>query len=144
VPKRRNVNNRVRMAAVSRRAQTNGHGRHEREQEVVQKDGHDLDDLHAALLQTFIAKRVIHSRDTESILTTLADATGFSSSHNIRYLIHVDNEIQPSQDEFEEIVAQINVALADFDLEIRKCLVQATGQPLWAIVLSPRNSSLSV
>jgi len=68
------------MAAVSRRAQTNGHGRHGREQEVMQQDDHDLDDLHAALLQTFMAKRVIHSRDTDRILTTLADATGFSSS----------------------------------------------------------------
>ena len=135
---------RARMAAVARRAQTNGHGRHEREQEIMQQDDHDLDDLHAALLQTFIAKRVIHSRDTDSILTTLADATGFSSSYNTQYLIHVDNEIQPGQDEFEEIIAQINVALADFDLEIRKCLVQATGQPLWAIVLSPRTSSLTV
>ena len=132
------------MAAVSRRAQTNGHGRREREQEVMEQDDHDLDDLHAALLQTFIAKRVIHSRDTDSILTTLADAAGFSSSYNTQYLIHVDNEIQPGQDEFEELVAQINVALADFDLEIRKCLVQATGQPLWAIVLSPRTSSLTV
>jgi hypothetical protein len=47
----------------------------------MQQDDHDLDDLHAALLQTFIAKRVIHSRDTENILSTLADATGFSSSY---------------------------------------------------------------
>lgn len=50
-------------------------------------------------------------------------------------------EVQPGQDEFEETVAQINVALADFDLEIRKCLVQATGEPLWAIVLSLLDSS---
>ena len=66
------------MAAVSRRAQTNGHGRREREQEATEQDDHDLDDLHAALLQTFIAKRVIHSRDADNILSNLADATGSS------------------------------------------------------------------
>jgi hypothetical protein len=48
----------------------------------MEQDDHDLDDLHAALLQTFIAKRVIHSRDVENILSTLADATGPSPPYN--------------------------------------------------------------
>lgn len=64
------------MAAVARRPQTNGHGRHQRDRDTTDEGDHDLDDLHAALLQTFIAKRVIHGRDAENILSTLADATG--------------------------------------------------------------------
>lgn len=131
------------MAAVARRPQTNGHGRHDRERDTTDDGGHDLDDLHASLLQTFIAKRVIHGRDAETILSTLADATGLSHLNKWSSFL-LDNEIQPGQDEFEEIIAQINVALADFDLEIRKCLVQTTGEPLWAIVLSPSKSSLIV
>ena len=124
------------MAAVARRPKTNGHGRQDRERDTADGNYHDLDDLHAALLQTFIAKRVIRGGDAETILSTLADATGSFHLKKVNSFI-VDNEIQPGQDEFEETIAQINVALADFDLEIRKCLVQATGEPLWAIVLSP-------
>jgi hypothetical protein len=39
---------------------------------------HDLDDLDAALLQTFIAKRVLNLDDAQNILGTLADVTGNS------------------------------------------------------------------
>ena len=131
----------VTMAAVARRPHVNGHGGNDRDRDAIDDDSHDLDDLHASLLQTFIAKRVIVGRDLENILGTLADATGSFLSKTTPCLIYIGNEIQPSQDEFEEIVAQINVALADFDLEIRKCLVQITGEPLWAIVFSPSSQT---
>ncbi len=63
------------MAVVARRTQTNrierngvGH--------TNDNDGHELDDLDAALLQTFIAKRVLYLENAIDILSTLADVTG--------------------------------------------------------------------
>lgn len=63
------------MAAVARRPQTNeierngaGHAN--------DREGRGLDDLDAALLQTFIAKRVLYLENAIDILSTLADVTG--------------------------------------------------------------------
>ena len=63
------------MAAIARRPhknriETNGAGH------TNENDGHELDDLDAALLQTFIAKRVLYLENAIDILSTLADVTG--------------------------------------------------------------------
>jgi hypothetical protein len=47
------------------------------------------------------------------------------------------------QDTFEEAVSRVNVAIHDFDFEIKKSLAQADGNPLWAIVLVPQGHSLT-
>jgi hypothetical protein len=47
----------------------------------------------------------------------------------------IGSDIQIDQDTFEEAVGRINVAISDFDLEVRKALGQADGTPLWAIVV---------
>jgi len=39
-----------------------------------------------------------------------------------------------SQDSFEEATSRVNIAIHDFDLEVRKALDQSTGNPIWAIV----------
>ena len=61
------------MPVVARRPQTEGvHG-----ENVANGNGdHELDDFDAALLQIFIAKRVINLDTALNVLTTLADATG--------------------------------------------------------------------
>ncbi len=46
----------------------------------------------------------------------------------------LDSEVEADQDTFEEAVSRINVAIHDFDFEIKKSLAQANGNPLWAIV----------
>jgi hypothetical protein len=63
------------MAAVARRPQTNGIERNGAAHANNQEE-HDLDDLDAALLQTFIAKRVLCLENAIDILSTLADVTG--------------------------------------------------------------------
>jgi hypothetical protein len=62
------------MAAVGRRTQvngTNGNGNGS-----ASNPDHDLEDLDAALLQVFIAKRVLNLDDAQRVLETLADVTG--------------------------------------------------------------------
>ena len=66
------------MAAVARRPQTNGiegNGA----AHANNREGHELDDLDAALLQTFIAKRVLYLETAIDILSTLADVTGMAT-----------------------------------------------------------------
>jgi hypothetical protein len=68
------------MAAVSRRPHSNAVGRNG--QGHANNDGeHELDDLHAALLQVFFAKRVLSLDDATNILSTLADVTGDTPFH---------------------------------------------------------------
>ena len=118
------------MAAAHRKRQINGAerrgGGHAND-----TSEHELDDFDAALLQTFIAKRVLTIDNAIDVLGSLADITG------LRPLIPSDfleADIQVDQDAFEEAVSRINVAIAAFDFEIRKSLAQTTGEPLWAIV----------
>jgi hypothetical protein len=47
-----------------------------------------------------------------------------------------DANTNTDQDAFEETISRVNIAISDFDLEVRKALDQTTGSPLWAIVLS--------
>ena len=54
----------------------------------------------------------------------------------LRIVLTTDANTQIDQDTFEEAVSRINIAIHDFDLEIRKALSQASGDPLWAIVWS--------
>jgi len=68
------------MAAVSRRPHSNAVERNGRGH-ANNDDEHVLDDLHAALLQTFIAKRVLYLDDATNILSTLADVTGYTPFH---------------------------------------------------------------
>lgn len=63
------------MAAVARRPQMNGIERNGAAS-ANNREGHELDDLDAALLQTFIAKRVLYLENAIDILSTLADVTG--------------------------------------------------------------------
>ena len=49
----------------------------------------------------------------------------------------LESEIEVDQDTFEEAVSRVNVAIHDFDFEIKKSLAQVNGNPLWAIV-NPR------
>jgi hypothetical protein len=60
------------MPAVGRRTQTNRNARNER----ADSNAEELDNLDAALLQTFIAKRVLHLDNALDIFGTLIDATG--------------------------------------------------------------------
>jgi hypothetical protein len=68
--------------AVARRPHTNGNarnGRGGRESSAEEEDddrGYALNDFDAALLQIFIAKRVIRLDDAVAILTQMARATG--------------------------------------------------------------------
>jgi Nse1 non-SMC component of SMC5-6 complex len=119
------------MAAVARRMngmETNGRG-HTTDDE--DEDKHELDDLDAALLQTFIAKRVIYLDNAINTFATLVDATG-TFPPSLKF--NLESDIQVDQDTFEEAISRINVAIHDFDFEIRKALAQATGSPLYAIV----------
>jgi hypothetical protein len=63
------------MAAVARRHQTNEIERNGVEH-ANDREEHGLDELDAALLQTFIAKRVLSLENAIDILSTLADVTG--------------------------------------------------------------------
>lgn len=65
------------MAAVGRRPLTNG----DNNNHTTAK--HGLDDLDAALLQTFIAKRVIQLDDALQIFETLVDVTGSRTLMNL-------------------------------------------------------------
>ena len=63
------------MAAVARRRQLSGietNGRTHPNND----EGNGLDDLDAALLQTFIAKRVIHFDNAIDIFSALVEVTG--------------------------------------------------------------------
>ena len=53
------------------------------------------------------------------------------------------SEIEVDQDTFEEAVSRVNVAIHDFDFEIKKSLAQANGNPLWALVLAPSGHELT-
>ena len=69
------------MAAVARRPQMNGVERNGR-RHASDAGEPRLDDLDAALLQTFIAKRVLTLENAVDILSTLADITGNISFNN--------------------------------------------------------------
>src|SRR5271169_1727370 len=116
------------MAAVGRRMQVNGH---RNGATASDHESHELDDMDAGLLQTFIVKRVLTLDDAHRILGMLLDATG--SPLQVSTLT-IDSEIDADQDSFEEAVSRLNTAISDFDLEIRKTLSQSNGSPLWAIV----------
>jgi hypothetical protein len=118
------------MMATSRRTQTNGPQRHGRDKPDDEEKG--LDDIHAAILQAFISRRVLKLADAEQLLDAIADATGTDTPAET--CVDKDTDIAAEQDSFEEAVAKINTAIHDFDLEIRKTLSQANGTPLWAIV----------
>jgi len=65
------------MAAVARRPQTNGVRNGERrEQEEEEPQDHSLDDIDAAILQAFIARRVISLEDAMKVLNRIAEAAG--------------------------------------------------------------------
>jgi hypothetical protein len=70
------------MGAVARRTQMNG-VEENGEGHANGDDGRELDDLDAALLQAFIAKRVLHIDKAIDLLTTLADVTGRHPSEPI-------------------------------------------------------------
>jgi hypothetical protein len=119
------------MAAVARRRQINGTNG---ERDGADNGDHDLDDLDAALLQIFIAKRVLNLDDAQNILGTLAEVTGICHVQPS----HSESNMAVDQDSFEEAVHRLNTAIHDFDLEIRKTLDQSNGRPLWAIVYLPK------
>ena len=63
--------------AVARRPHTNGSARNgRREDSEDEETGYALGDVDAALLQIFIAKRVVPLDDAVAILTQMARATG--------------------------------------------------------------------
>ena len=69
------------MAAVARRAQTNGIRNEERrEEEEEEPQNHSLEDMDAAILQSFIARRVISLDDAMRVLDRIAEAAGAFSS----------------------------------------------------------------
>jgi len=123
------------MAAVARRPQTNGVRNGERrEQEEEEPQDHSLDDIDAAILQAFIARRVISLEDAMRVLNRIAEAAG---AFSLELGLTVDVEFRADQDAFEEAIARINKGIHDFDLEIRKTLAQKDGVPIWALVLAP-------
>lgn len=62
------------MAAVSRRTQMNETPRDQSPNS--QNNPHELEDLEAVLLQTFIARRVLGLDDALNVLGNVADVTG--------------------------------------------------------------------
>jgi Nse1 non-SMC component of SMC5-6 complex len=119
------------MAAVARRKQINGANG---EREGADNRDHDLGDLDAALLQIFIAKRVLNLDDAQNILGALANVTSMSHVQPT----NSESNMAVDQDSFEEAVHRLNTVIHDFDLEIRKTLDQSNGSPLWAIVYLPK------
>jgi hypothetical protein len=126
------------MAPVSRRGHADGGRANRTKAARGNGDEHDLDDLDAALLQIFLARRVIRLDNALDILTTLVDVTGNISTPGLAPPgLTLDSGTPVDQDTFEEAVGRVNAAIHDFDFEIRKSLSQATGDPLWAIVFFP-------